>query len=222
MTADDALHGDDALRADLERGRHRRGTHEFMSLANLNDGLFAIVLTLLVFDIELADPPLTDARQLLDVVPQLLAFAVSFAVIGRLWLLHHRFIAALGSVRGELIVLNLAKLGLIALMPFVTSLLFVSPHVSGVLVYLGLLALIEVLHITLMVRARARGHYRVVLSGRGFAFVLLDYAAWIAVVLLGMGVAFLWPLGGLVALALAIPVQALLSRFAPREAAVLG
>jgi TMEM175 potassium channel family protein len=63
-------------------------TGRIMALA---DGVFAIVLTLLVLDLH-APTATTNAqlaRQLREIVPSLRAFVVSFAVVGIFWYGHH-------------------------------------------------------------------------------------------------------------------------------------
>ena len=64
------------------------GTGRIMALA---DGVFAIVLTLLVLDLH-APAATTNAhlvRQLKELLPPLLSFVVSFAVVGIFWYGHH-------------------------------------------------------------------------------------------------------------------------------------
>jgi uncharacterized membrane protein len=89
-----------------------------------SDGVFAIAITLLVL-------PLTDAEidgdnvreSLVALTPSMLTFALSFAVIGRYWVLHHRLLDRLAHADGGLMTLNLAYLFCIAFLPFPTSLL---------------------------------------------------------------------------------------------------
>lgn len=46
------------------------------------------------------------------------AYVISFAVIGRFWIVHHRFFAGVVGFDGRLLSLNLFYLGWIALFPF--------------------------------------------------------------------------------------------------------
>jgi TMEM175 potassium channel family protein len=48
----------------------------------------------------------------------LIAYAISFAVIGRFWVVHHRFFSSVVGFDGRLLALNLFYLGWIALFPF--------------------------------------------------------------------------------------------------------
>ena len=52
-----------------------------------------------------------------------LAYALSFAVIGRFWLVHHRFFSDVVAFDGRLISLNLLYLGWIVLIPFTSEVL---------------------------------------------------------------------------------------------------
>ena len=61
--------------------------------------------------------------KLLDLWPDLLAYALSFAVIGRYWVLHHRFFSTLERWDARLVALNLTFLAWIVLIPFTSALL---------------------------------------------------------------------------------------------------
>lgn len=88
------------------------------------DGVMAVAITLLVLNIEVPDvsegSKLGD--ELLDLLPSLLSYALSFALVGRFWVIHHNAFATLRAFDGTLMTLNLVFLALIALMPFATDL----------------------------------------------------------------------------------------------------
>lgn len=91
------------------------------------DGVMAVAITLLVLNIEVPELPksageadLVDA--LYDLLPSLASYVLSFALIGRFWVLHHRLFETLRAFDGVLMTLNLIFLALIALMPFATAL----------------------------------------------------------------------------------------------------
>ncbi|THA48384.1 DUF1211 domain-containing protein [Streptomyces sp. A1136] len=82
-------------------------------------------MTLLALDISLPaglDPPGFD-RALEELVPNLWAYALSFLVIAAFWRGHHQIFRYTREVDGTVIRLALLGLGLIALMPFPTTLL---------------------------------------------------------------------------------------------------
>ena len=90
-----------------------------------SDAVFAIAITLLTLELRL--PPglqgsafTTELRHLL---PSLGAYALSYIILGQLWLTHHRIFSVIARVDRPLLIGNLAFLGLIALMPFPVHLL---------------------------------------------------------------------------------------------------
>src|SRR3989442_555420 len=92
-------------------------------LEAFSDGVFAVAITLLVLD--LRDPrgggDLT--HRLLRLWPNYAAYAVSFLVIGIIWVTHHDTFDRLRSVDRQLQFLNLLLLMTVALIPFPTSVL---------------------------------------------------------------------------------------------------
>lgn len=128
-------------------GRRERSQYEseFGRIVAFSDGVFAIAITLLVLNLEV--PPSGDdsaalASDLLELWPHLLAYVISFAVIGRFWLVHHRFFTTLGGFDGTLMVLNLAYLALIVLVPFSSDLLGEFGELApAVMVYAGIIGL---------------------------------------------------------------------------------
>jgi uncharacterized membrane protein len=94
----------------------------------LTDGVFAIVMTLLVLEIsipEIAQPSLQAElpRRLLELWPKLFSYVLSFLVLGILWTLHHRSFHSIKRSDNALIWLNIIFLMFVALIPFSTSLL---------------------------------------------------------------------------------------------------
>lgn len=94
----------------------------------LSDGVFAIAITLLVIDLRLPDlaagasaAAFTEA--LLELGPKVVAYLLSFAVIGLYWLAHWRRYHFIERADGRLALVNLLLLGAVALIPFPTALL---------------------------------------------------------------------------------------------------
>jgi uncharacterized membrane protein len=97
-------------------------------LVFFSDAVFAIAMTLLVIDVRLpelggqiSDGELADA--LGELWPRIFAYALSFAVIGGYWLAHWRRYLMVQKTNEGLARLNLLLLGLVAFIPFPTSLL---------------------------------------------------------------------------------------------------
>jgi uncharacterized membrane protein len=106
--------------------KRREGNEiEFSRIVAFSDGVFAIAITLLVLAINvpdhLQDESLADA--LWGQRPDFLAYALSFAVIGRFWLVHHRFFGEVTAFDGRLLALNIFYLAWIALIPFSSEVL---------------------------------------------------------------------------------------------------
>jgi uncharacterized membrane protein len=106
--------------------RRRDGNEiEFSRIVAFSDGVFAIAITLLVLGLgvprHLHGESLGEA--LWDQRESFFAFALSFAVIGRFWVVHHRFFSDVVGFDGRLLGLNLFYLAWIVLIPFSSSVL---------------------------------------------------------------------------------------------------
>lgn len=108
----------------------------------LSDGLFAIVMTILMFDIKvpLSFFPLSDSSlyySLQSLWPLFSGYVVSFLVLSMFWMSHHvLFHAVSKNVNRQLITLNMFFLMFVALIPFSTHLLGVyHEYKTAVLVY---------------------------------------------------------------------------------------
>ncbi|HEX4669779.1 MAG TPA: TMEM175 family protein [Solirubrobacterales bacterium] len=110
-----------------ERNSKRREGNEieFSRIVAFSDGVFSIAITLLVLNLgvgrDVSSGELADA--LWDQRENLLAYALSFAVIGRFWLVHHRFFSTVTAFDGRLISLNIFYLAWIVLIPFSSEVL---------------------------------------------------------------------------------------------------
>jgi uncharacterized membrane protein len=96
---------------------------EFNRIVAFSDGVFAIAITLLVLSLEVPGGADDLGQELRDRSDEFLAYALSFAVLGKLWLSHHRFYGTLARFDGTLLALNLLYLAFIALVPFTSDLL---------------------------------------------------------------------------------------------------
>ena len=97
---------------------------------NLSDGVFAIALTLLAFGIRVPEGvAMGDLPQkLLELVPQLFVFLISFVVIGGAWGSHQRVINQIKRGDGLLVWFNLFCLLFVALLPASAALLGAYPN----------------------------------------------------------------------------------------------
>jgi uncharacterized membrane protein len=81
-----------------------------------SDGVFAIVLTVLVLDLHV--PAAHGSAAFLAIVPALLVHAASFLVVASLWLAHHGVLARVTEIRTSTLRLNLLCLFWATLIPF--------------------------------------------------------------------------------------------------------
>jgi len=201
-------------------------TRGFDRLVNFSDAVVAIAITLLIL-------PLVDASQ--EVVKegignyfqhnfwQLLAFAISFVVIARFWMVHHQVFGWIGGYTSGLLWLNVLWLASIVFMPFTANVLSRSAngHADVYALYIGnlLLTTLTMQFMELLI-VRTPGLLRKEAEGesdllRGWAFVILMALALVlAVVFPDIGM--LW----LFVLFLSRPLHLLLARLRrPRERA---
>jgi uncharacterized membrane protein len=105
-------------------------THDRFQLERMaffSDAIFAIAITLLVIEIRLPeiedDSSAAISQALTGLIPEFLAFVISFFVIGRFWIGHHRVVGHMRTCDDGLIWRNLFFLMTIAFMPFPTAVL---------------------------------------------------------------------------------------------------
>ncbi len=93
----------------------------------LSDGIFAIIMTILVLDLAVPDAPVTNADAALRAFlaedwPKLLIYFKGFLLLGVFWVIHHKQFYAIRRTDGAFIWINIIFLMLVALAPFTTSL----------------------------------------------------------------------------------------------------
>jgi uncharacterized membrane protein len=107
-----------------EAKRREENEIEFSRIVAFSDGVFAIAITLLVLSLNVDDIARDDLwGGIWDLRENLLAYAISFAVIGRFWLVHHRFFGEVTAFDPRLLWLNMLYLSFIVLIPFSSQLL---------------------------------------------------------------------------------------------------
>lgn len=93
--------------------------------ATLADGVFAIVMTLMVFQFSV--PVVTSKtelpRTLLELLPEFYSYVLSFVVLAMFWTGHHSAFHYIRRSDGPLVLINIFFLMFVALIPFSTSLI---------------------------------------------------------------------------------------------------
>lgn len=94
-------------------------------LEAFSDGVFAIVVTLLVLDIKLpvGTTEETLGQNIIHVLPALGTYVLSYLIVGLYWIFHHRVASLIKSIDSRLLWLNIIYLMCIGLIPFTTSML---------------------------------------------------------------------------------------------------
>lgn len=98
----------------------QRATFGTERLNAVTDGVFAIILTLLVLELKLGDLAEDDdvLGALADNRHEFVAWLISFLVIARFWMVHHAVTATLRRVHSGTIALTFSLLCAVSLMPF--------------------------------------------------------------------------------------------------------
>src|SRR5690348_4049348 len=110
------------LRVFCHSARASRSHGETMSknrLEAFSDGVIAILITIMV--LELTVPHGTGFEALQPLLPILLAYALSFVVVGIYWVNHHHMLHATERVNGRILWANLHLLFWLSLIPFATA-----------------------------------------------------------------------------------------------------
>ncbi|HEV7562167.1 MAG TPA: TMEM175 family protein [Solirubrobacterales bacterium] len=167
---------------------------EFSRIVAFSDGVFAIAITLLVLGLgipaHLADGEVAGAIG--DQWDNFLAFAISFAVIGRFWLVHHRFFGEVRAFDGRLLALNMLYLGSIVLIPFSSQVLGEYGGVTAsIVLYAANLAAVVLIGLWLIADAHHAGLTNADAATQREAWIRACYIA--AVFLASIPVAFLAP-----------------------------
>jgi len=126
--------------AEIEQGR---GLDRVIAFS---DGVFAIAITLLVLNFKLPEVSGPDLdRELFDAIAAdwglWFSFALSFAIIARFWLVHHRHSMLLRGIDTRFLVLNLVLLAFVVVLPYPTEILGEYGNATAVAVYAATMAL---------------------------------------------------------------------------------
>jgi TMEM175 potassium channel family protein len=155
VTVGGARDGDEQARAVFER------TRDPSRVLALSDGVFAIIITLLVLDIHV--PELTKGQSLAaalrEVRPSLVAFVISFVVAGMYWVGHRDLFGLIRRTDRGLVWLNILYLLPLCLLPFGAALLGRFDREPVALrIYGVVLVAIAVMRVAIWLYATSRPH----------------------------------------------------------------
>ena len=150
-----AREGDESARVLLER------LHDPARVLALSDGVFAIIVTLLVLEIHV--PELTQGQSLnqalSEVRPSLTAFVISFVLAGMYWVGHRDLFALIRRTDRGLVWLNILFLLPLCLLPFAAGMLGRYDREPVALRIYGLvLVVIAVMRVVIWLYATNRPH----------------------------------------------------------------
>jgi uncharacterized membrane protein len=179
-----------------EHGRHDRpGMGPTRRLDALIDGVFAIVMSIIVIEIEVPKgPPAELLDQIGENVPTLLGYALVFLTLGTIWFGNRTQSDYARYVDNAYVWLNLLLLGLVAFVPFTANLLAHFPtervavvtfgiHVTAITLVHGSLWLYlsrhpELLHDGMTDEYRRRSRFPAFTPAVGYGLATLLGLAW--------------------------------------------
>ena len=117
-------------------------------LAAFSDGVFAVIITIMVLDLK--PPAEATLKALLPLWPTALSYAVSYLFIAIIWVNHHHLLRFAHTATSELIWWNFAHLFMISLVPATTVWTAATKLAAApVFVYALVFVLIETAYIAL-------------------------------------------------------------------------
>ena len=195
----------------------------------LADGVFAIVMTLLV--LELGVPVVTGtsinsslAHGLLEMWPEFLIYVLSFMVLGIFWLMHHAIFDTVRYYNTSLAWINIVFLMFVSLIPFSTALF--GEHGAErmtALFYGGNLVLLFITLVSLWGYSTSLGRLtegeidqRFVRGGKlmGIVYIIL--------ILITMGISFVSPVASFIIYGVLVVTIILLTAFGKAEIVYVG
>jgi uncharacterized membrane protein len=157
-------------------GGRRERDYDIGRLMAFSDGVFAVAITLLVFNVPVPAIAQNEAMSrlpdaLLHTAPPLLTFALSFFLVGFYWIRHHQLFRQVVSADVWLLWLNLIVLFLVCLLPFSAGVVGRYENtVIGAEVYAVNLAAIAIAFSALYLYANRAHQVRPLPPGMGIGF----------------------------------------------------
>jgi len=128
-------------------------------LETFSDGVIAIAITLTVLSIGVPRglPRSRVGSAILDLIPELAIYLLSFAVIGSFWMSHHFALDRIERIDRRIMLLNLAFLACISLVPLVTNLINQYPVSAAVMTYAAVMTLAALSELAIWLHAERHG-----------------------------------------------------------------
>ncbi len=128
-----------------------------------SDGVFAIVITLLILDIRFPEVDYSQFQTALAaVLPRILPYVMSFIIIGLYWVVHHNSVHAMKKTDWGFLWLNILLLLCVSFIPVPTSLLGRYPFQAWpIIIYGGTLIVCDVVGYIMLLYVHYHPHLAV-------------------------------------------------------------
>ena len=125
-------------------------------LEAFSDGVFAIIITIMV--LELRVPHGSDLAALSPLLPVFLSYTLSFIFLGIYWNNHHHLLQAIHHVNGGILWANLHLLFWLSLVPFTTGWMGEHPLAPWPVAVYGIVLLLAAIAFYILVRTLLAEH----------------------------------------------------------------
>ena len=176
-------------------------------LEAFSDGVFAVAITLLVFNLSVPGPGRHEpglAAQLGAHWPAFAGYVVSFATIGIIWVNHHAMLKNFSEIDRTLLFLNLLLLFFVVSIPFATSTIAAYLRQGGLdaslaaAIYQGVFVGMSVSFAGLLWWAIRHGHMKIAFTPEGARRATIRFSIGNVGYLLAVGIAFVNPTASLI------------------------
>jgi uncharacterized membrane protein len=125
-------------------------------LEAFSDGVFAVIITFMVFNIKVPSSP--GFAALHSVLPVFLSYVLSFLYVGIYWNNHHHLLQAAQHVSGKILWANLHLLFWLSLAPFATAWMGQNPHAAWPAALYGMILLFAGIAYFILTRSLVAHH----------------------------------------------------------------
>ena len=111
-------------------------------IAAFSDGVIAIIITIMVLELKLPETAGKDgvwSGFLEPLAPKLAIYALSFVIVGALWVNHHQLLAVVRRASPQLMWMNLLLLFFMSLIPLATGFLGEHPQLARAVAFYALI-----------------------------------------------------------------------------------
>jgi uncharacterized membrane protein len=159
-------------------------------LEAFSDGVFAIIITIMVLDLKV--PHGTNFSALRSVVPVFLSYVMSFLYVGVYWNNHHHLLHAAERVDGKILWANLHLLFWLSLAPFTTAWLGENYIAPGPVAMYGIMLLFAGIAYFILTKTLIAQHGR---ESNLSKFIGRDRKGLVSVMIYAVSIpiAFAWP-----------------------------